>query len=63
MSSFLTSDVSSPGMASSSTDLFVNEREGSSVVAEVGADILGMLSYEMLVKRCGLLSGGRGWTA
>jgi hypothetical protein len=34
-----TSEVSSPGIASSSADLLVEVREGISVVAEVGADI------------------------
>jgi hypothetical protein len=35
-----TSEVSSPGMASSSAELLVKLREGISVVAEAGADIV-----------------------
>lgn len=36
----LTSEVSSPGMASSSPERLVNVRDGISLVAEVGADIV-----------------------
>jgi hypothetical protein len=32
--------VSSPGIASSSADLLVSVREGSSLVADVGADMM-----------------------
>jgi hypothetical protein len=37
---FRTSEVSSPGIASSSTDRFVSERSGSSLVADCGADMM-----------------------
>lgn len=38
----LTSEVSSPGTTSSSPDRMVGERMGSSLVAEAGADIVGV---------------------
>jgi hypothetical protein len=41
-----TSEVSSPGMASSSTERFVSVREGISRVADCGAD---MLSTDVVV--------------
>jgi hypothetical protein len=54
-----TSEVSSPGIASSSTDLFVSVREGSSLVADVGADMMlgvGMkLQAVVVVVLCGVV--------
>jgi hypothetical protein len=51
--------VSSPGIASSSTDLLVSVREGISLVADVGADMVIQVTIELevvvvlCVKLCG----------